>query len=154
YYKEHIQKYQEPEMVSACHILIKKSSDHDAAQAKLTEVQKKLSEGVPCETVAKEYSEGPKASEGGDLGFFARGKMLPQIEEKAFQLNVGEISPVIESDIGYHIIQLKARKKERVKPLSEVYSEIQDIIQQGKIQEARTAWLKELRKKAYIAIYI
>jgi parvulin-like peptidyl-prolyl isomerase len=68
-------------------------------------------------------------------------------------MEVGQTSDIIESDLGYHILVLKARKKDRVKPLSEVWQDIEDELFQKKLQEVHKKWVDELKKKAHIQIY-
>jgi parvulin-like peptidyl-prolyl isomerase len=157
YYNDNIKtKFSEPEMVQVGQILIKKGKEketRDLAYQRIQEVKAKLKQGVPFETVAKEYSEGPYAKEGGDLPFFAKGNLMKEIEQEAFSLDVGQTSDVIESDLGFHILTLKARKKDRVKPLSEAWAEIEEELFQKKLKDVHQKWVDELKKKAHIQIY-
>jgi len=78
---------------------------------------------------------------------------MKEIEQEAFSLDVGQTSDVIESDLGFHILTLKARKKDRVKPLSEAWAEIEEELFQKKLQDVHKKWVDELKKKAHIQIY-
>lgn len=153
YYHQNLSQYSEPEMVQVGQILIKKEKDRDSAYQKIQEAKKKLNEGIPFETVAKEYSQGPYAKEGGNLPFFAKGDLMKEIEKEAFVLEVGQTSDIIESELGFHIVVLKAKKKDRVKPLSEVWSEIEDHVYQEKVDQIHKKWVAELKKKAHIEVY-
>ncbi|QQR55215.1 protein translocase subunit SecF [Candidatus Peregrinibacteria bacterium] len=103
-----------PETVSARHILVswneineEQTRSKEEALARIQEVQNKLAEGQSFEELAKEYSEDPGSKDkGGDLGAFGRGAMVEAFEETAFSTEVGQISEPIESDFGYHLIQV------------------------------------------------
>ena len=78
--------------------------------------------------------------------------MLPQLDEAAFSLSVGEYSEVIETDLGYHIIKLAGKKKAKQQSFKEAYTGIDEKLFQEKFQEAYDAWLEKLKEKAYIII--
>lgn len=93
--------------IKASHILVK---DEKTAQ----EVKKKLDEGAKFEDLAKEYSQDPgSAANGGDLGFFGPGKMVPEFEEAAYALEVNKISDPVKSQHGYHIIKVTEKKEKK-----------------------------------------
>lgn len=152
-YHQNIKDFSEPEMIQLGQILVKKGEDKDTAYKKIKEVEAKLKAGGSFEALAKEYSQDPYAKEGGTLPFFAKGQLRKEIEEKAFAMEVGQTSDIIESDLGHHIIVLKARKENRVKPLSEAWSEIENDLYQKKMGEVHKKWVEELKKKAHIKIY-
>ncbi|MFT4416725.1 peptidylprolyl isomerase [Fredinandcohnia humi] len=100
----------EGEVIKASHILVKvteESTDEEkkAAEAKIKEVQEKLAAGGDFSELAKEYSEDGSAANGGDLGWFTKGQMVPAFEEAAFALKKDEVSEIVKSDFGYHIIK-------------------------------------------------
>ncbi|WP_226644822.1 peptidylprolyl isomerase [Mesobacillus subterraneus] len=93
--------------IKASHILVE---DEKTAQ----EVKKKLDEGAKFEDLAKEYSQDPgSAAQGGDLGFFGPGKMVPEFEEAAYALEVNKISEPVKSQHGYHIIKVTEKKEKK-----------------------------------------
>jgi foldase protein PrsA len=110
--------------VRASHILV-----GDEATAK--EVEKKLSEGASFEDLAKEYSSDGSAANGGDLGFFGPGAMVPEFEEAAYALEVGEVSGPVQSEFGFHIIKLTDKKEPA--PLDEMREEIEMELRRNKI---------------------
>lgn len=121
--------YTVPESVSARHILKKVAPDADEATKKaardaIDAAAKRIAAGEDFATVAKEVSDDSSAASGGDLGKFERGRMVPAFEEAAFALSVGQVSGVVESPFGYHLIQVYAKTEGRVKPLEEVREEI------------------------------
>ncbi len=108
-----------PTRVHISHILVPVQPSPDArekALQKIREVQKKLQEGADFAELAREYSDDPgSASRGGDLGFTRRGEFVRPFEEVAFNLRIGEISDVVETQFGYHIIQLLDRRGEKIR---------------------------------------
>jgi len=101
------------DQIRASHILlmyrgsahsIASRSQQDAATA-IAELRDQLVEGGDFADFAERYSDCPSSEEGGDLGYFGRGAMVPEFEEKAFGLKVGEVSEVVETEFGYHLIQ-------------------------------------------------
>lgn len=129
YYKKHIKNYQQPEQVRARHILIKPDNDKKKAKAEIEAILKEIKAGKSFEELAEKYSACPSKSRGGDLGFFARGKMVKPFEDTAFSLKVGEISNIVETSFGFHIIKLEEKKEARIIPLSEAKKDIINILQ-------------------------
>ena len=159
YYDSNPQYFQQPEQVRASHILIKvepdaKEEDKAAALGKIKDVQKKLKEGAKFDALAKEYSEGPSKDKGGDLGYFRRGQMVKPFEEKAFSLKPGEVSDVVETQFGYHLIEVVDVKPASVVPFSEVKERIQKFLQQQKTQAEMFKYIDELRKSAKIETFL
>lgn len=127
-FEGHKDKYQQPEERRASHILIvaKAEGEKAAAKAKAEEVLKEVRK-TPAKfaDLAKQYSQDPgSAKSGGDLGYFGRGMMVKAFEEAVFKQKEGEISDVLESEFGYHIIKLTGIKTAKVKSLDEVRADI------------------------------
>lgn len=140
YYEDHQQEFGTQEQREAAHILIavsKQASDADkqAAKAKAEKILQQIKQ-TPSKfaALAKQYSQDPgSASKGGDLGTFGRGAMVKPFEDSVFSLKVGEVSPVVQTDFGYHIIKLLAVKPAKTQSLSEVRNL---IVQRLKLQHA------------------
>ncbi len=121
-YNADLERFVEPEQIRARHILLKADSSADpekkqAVQEQAKELQKKISNGADFAALAKKYSQDEAtAGTGGDLGFFTRGAMVGPFEETAFALQPGEVSAVVETPFGYHIIKLEEKKPKRVRP--------------------------------------
>ena len=114
-----------------------------------------LKKGEPFTSVAKEFSEDPKTSEkGGDLGFMMRNQTLPEISSAMVKLKLGEVSSVIESSLGFHIIQLTEKKESHVIPLTEVKPEILNHLLKLETEKQLKNYLSGLRKKSEIKIFI
>jgi peptidyl-prolyl cis-trans isomerase C len=159
YYDEHTDQFKQAEQVKASHILIQvapDASDEKKAEAKkkIEAVQEKLKKGEDFATVAKESSEGPSKSRGGDLGFFQRGQMDKAFEEVAFALEPGTISDVVETRFGYHIIKVDEKKPATTGSFSDEKDKIEQYLKQQKTREKIEAYLEDLRKNAKIDKFI
>jgi peptidyl-prolyl cis-trans isomerase D len=131
YYDENVSsKYTQQHEVHARHILFRVPRDaDDAARAKAlasaTDVKKKIDAGGDFVALVKEFSEDPGTKDkGGDLGFFPRGRMVGEFDEAVFALNAGEVSEIVETPYGFHIIKVEEVREERQKPLDEVREEV------------------------------
>ena len=131
-YEHNLERYHEPDQVHARHILFRLDEDD---QAREEEVRRKAEEvlaearaGADFAELARKHSEDPGADNGGDLGFFARGMMVPEFEEAAFALKPGEIGDLVRSPFGYHIIKVEAIKKARTREFAEMREEIENTL--------------------------
>ncbi|MDQ0247187.1 foldase protein PrsA [Bacillus fengqiuensis] len=126
--------------VKASHILVQ---DEKTAQ----EVKAKLDKGEDFAKLAKEYSQDPGSAEnGGDLGFFGPGKMVPEFEEAAYKLKKGEVSAPVKSSFGYHII--KVTDKKELKPFEEMKAELEKEIKRSKLDPEKLQKAVEEEMKA------
>jgi peptidyl-prolyl cis-trans isomerase SurA len=121
-----------------------------AAQARAEQALRRVKAGETFALVAREMSEGPTAKQGGDLGYFRRGLMLPAIEQAAFSLKTGEISPVIHTSSGYHIVMVEDRRPIPPKPLEDVKEELRNRLANESVYKERENYLATLRKTAQI----
>jgi peptidyl-prolyl cis-trans isomerase D len=129
YYEYNIDKFREPKQVKARHILFKlrenaSEEKEKEIREKAERVLKEARENKDFAALAKKYSDGPTREKGGDLGYFARGRMVKPFEEAAFQMKKGDISDLVRTPFGYHIINVEDIKEARTKPLDEVRDEI------------------------------
>ena len=141
YYKDFSEEFWEPKKVHARHILIKtepstQEREKEDAKKNAEEIRAMIKEGKPFEELAKKHSQDQAtAEEGGDLGFFARGQMVKPFEEVAFALNPGEVSDVVETRFGFHIIKVDAVKEEGARPIETVEEEIRSKITEERGRE-------------------
>lgn len=137
-YRAETKRFAINEEVKASHILILSTTEN--AEAKAAEVLAELKAGKDFEELAKAHSQDPgSGAKGGDLGFFGRGRMVKEFEETAFQLKAGELSGVVKSQFGYHIIKVTERKEPGKQPFEEVrdtlYKEVaQKILSEGRVK--------------------
>ena len=139
YYDERLTEYQIPEKRSARHILFKASPEdpqdiHDTQMKRAEEILAQAKSGADFSTLAKEHSEGPSAPNGGSLGSFGRGQMVQPFEEAVFSMEVGEVSDIVKTDFGYHIILLEEIQQAKIRSLDEVKEQ---IIGRLKLEQAK-----------------
>src|SRR5687768_12555329 len=136
FYKQNLQQYQTPAQVRASHILLKlEGKDEKQVQALAEEIAKKAKAGADFAALAKQYSEDESnASNGGDLDYFGRGRMVAEFEQAAFAMKAGEISNPVKTAFGYHIIKVVDNKPDTTRPVAEVRAEIEDQLKWQKAQ--------------------
>ncbi len=133
FYEYNNESYRQPRQVKARHILFKLGEDalkdvEDKVKKKAEEVLAKARQGVDFANLAKEHSEGPTKSKGGDLGYFKKGQMAPPFDEAAFKLKKGEISDLVRTQFGYHIIKVEDIKEAETKSLEQVRDQIAEAL--------------------------
>jgi peptidyl-prolyl cis-trans isomerase C len=158
FYTKNPDKFHEPEAVHVAHILIRTPENADEAAKKKakTEAQSvlaQLKKGGDFAALAKQHSQDPgSAPNGGDLNFVTKGQTVPQFEQAAFALKPGELSGVVESPFGYHIIKSIAHRDARTVPLQEVKPQLEQFLKQQRIQERTAAYVEKLKAKAKVEI--
>jgi len=157
FYDGNAEKFKQPETVQASHILIgidpKASADEkNKAKEKTAALHKRAKAGEDFAALAKDNSTCPSAAQGGNLGYFAKGQMVPAFETAAFALKPGEISEVVETQFGYHIIKVTDKKPAGTVPFADAKKEIIDFLKIQKIQEDISKYVEKLRKEAKIEI--
>jgi peptidyl-prolyl cis-trans isomerase D len=135
-YEDNKQQYSTPEQVRASHILLKTEGKDDATVKKQAEdLLAKVKAGEDFAKLATEYSEDDASKvKGGDLDFFPKGQMVPEFDKVAFSLKPGEISDLVKSQYGYHIIKVTDKKEATTKTLDEVRAQIEDQIKWDRAQ--------------------
>ena len=160
FYNKNQDKFQQGARVRASHILIGIPQNADAAtkqqaRAKADALLKDLKSGKDFAATAKANSQDPgSAPNGGDLGYFEQGQMVPPFEQAAFALKPGEMSEVVESQFGYHIIKVADRQDTRVVPLEEAKAQIEEFLTQQNRHAQTELFVNALRAKAKIEILI
>ena len=144
FYQQNMPQYQTPAQVRASHILFKlEGKDEKAVQALAEEVLKKAqAPGADFAALAKQYSEDDSNNtNGGDLDYFGRGRMVAEFEQAAFSMKAGEISNLVKTAFGFHIIKVVDSKPDTTRPLAEVRTEIEDQLkwQQAQAEAERIA---------------
>jgi peptidyl-prolyl cis-trans isomerase SurA len=158
YYAANIAKYTEDESYRARHIFFKTGEkatpvELKRSQATALAVLADAKSGKDFAELAKTFSEDPAArKDGGDLGSFKKGDMQPDLEKTILSLKPGEISELVSTPIGFHIIKLEARVAGTTKPFESVKAEIEEALYRKKSEERFSQWVKELRAKASVEI--
>jgi peptidyl-prolyl cis-trans isomerase D len=159
YYDQHRDQYKTPEQVKVSHILIKTplpGADNKVDEKGVAEAQhraedllKQVKSGANFEDLAKKYSEDPgSAKQGGSLGWIGRGQTVPEFEKSAFSLPKGQISELVKSSYGFHIIRVDDKQEAHAKSLDEVKSEIEPIVKHQLADQAAQKKAGELLKQA------
>jgi peptidyl-prolyl cis-trans isomerase SurA len=157
YYHDNQKDFWNPGKARVRHILIltEKGLSADKKKERYLRAKEILSEvkrGKDFAAAAREYSEDISASEGGDVGFVEKGKMVPEFEKAVYSLKEGAISDIVETEYGYHIIKVEEVLKGGTLPLKDVKNKIQYILSNEKQKTAYDEWMGELRKSAFIEI--
>jgi peptidyl-prolyl cis-trans isomerase SurA len=161
YYESHQSELNQPEQIKLSEILIsteKKSKDLteeqqlQAAKAKADDLLDQIQKGAKFEDVAKKNSDGPSASQGGDLGYFKRGALAKELEDVTFAMKPGEVSKVIQTRQGYVILKVIEHHQAGVPAMSEIDAHLQDAVYMQKLQPALREYLIKLRDEAFIDI--
>lgn len=156
FYQENQDKYfTRPENARASHILVKvdekmKPEEKQKAKEKAEALLKRVQGGEDFAAVAKAESGCPSATVGGDLGTFGRGQMVPPFEKAVFDLKPGEISSVVESQFGFHIIKLAEKHEAGKVSYEETKGKILEYLKGEKVRQQVTAFVEELKSKAKI----
>ena len=158
YYNQHKNEFQQQEEIKASHMLIKTEAGPDgkvsaaadaAARKKAEDILKKLRAGANFEELAKKESD-DKASaiNGGSLGFFQRGSMVPEFEKAAFSLNKGQISDLVKTQYGYHIIRVDDKHQAGTPSIEQVKEKIEPFLKQQKAQREAEALANSVQSEA------
>lgn len=154
YYEGHLANFEVPEKRKVSHILIKllpsaSKKDEENAKKKIEEIQKELEKGADFTTLAKKYSQDtPSAEKGGDLGFFTYTQMIPSFSRAAFSLEKeGEVSGIVKSPFGYHLIKLTGIKQAYTEPLEKVKSRINKLLIEQKSDDLAKKEAETMRER-------
>lgn len=139
YFEENKAEFAQAEEVQASHILVE-----DEATAK--EVLEKVNAGEDFAELAKEYSTDGTAENGGDLGFFGTGQMVEPFEKAAFALEIGEVSDIVETEYGFHIIKVTDKQEAKEAVFADHKEEIKEILIEEEMNANYATWLEELKE--------
>jgi parvulin-like peptidyl-prolyl isomerase len=153
YYDENVEdEFMKPGKIRARHILIavpeNATQEQDAAaRTKIEDILKQLNEGADFATLAKQHSDCASKQRGGDLGYFGEGDMVPEFEKAAYKLEKGDISPIVRTKFGYHIIKLEDRLEDEPRELEEVEDKIRGFLVDKDIEKKAYKKAKEILKQ-------
>jgi len=155
FYDANKESIKQPEKVRASHILVAVATDADdatkkAAMEKIKGIQKKLKDGGDFAQLAKESSDCPSKANGGDLDFFVRQQMVKPFADVAFTSPVGQVSDIVTTEFGYHLIKVTDKQPEKMLTFDEVKEKISTYLSQQKIDNQFETYLKGLRDQADI----
>jgi len=157
YYDKHRSEYEGKEAVRIRQIFLpapagqgKKTRETVRGQAR--QLHERILKGESFEMLASQYSKEPAAAQGGDIGFVERGAIMPNVEKVAFEMPVGQVSDVIETESGFHIVMVVDKRGEGLKSMSEVRNEIRAKIENEKATKKYDEWIDGVRKKSFIDV--
>lgn len=145
FYDQNIEKFKTGDQIRASHILVK-------TEQEAKDIQAQIKAGAKFEDLAKKYSVDSSSAKGGDLGWFGKGSMVPAFEKAALALKEGQVSDIVKSDFGYHIIKLTGKRTAGTRPFDEVKAQIKAAIMPSKQQEIFLKIKDELKKSAKITV--
>jgi peptidyl-prolyl cis-trans isomerase C len=159
FYDKNPDKFKEDEQVRASHILIRVDEKADAAtkqkaRAEIDAVLKQVKAGGDFAKLAQEHSQDGSASQGGDLNYFNKGQMVAPFDKVAFELKPGQLSDVVTTQFGYHIIKVTDKKPGRTVPFDEAQGKIKEFLGSQKKQQHADEFINGLKKKSKIEILI
>jgi len=159
FYDTYPDLFKQPEQIKASHILIKVEPDADEikkseAKQKIKKIQRELNKGGDFAVLAKEFSEGPSKTNGGDLDYFTRGQMVKSFEDAAFALKPEEISNIVETQFGYHLIKVKDKQPEKTIPYEDVKDDLAQHLKQEKTKQEVNEYIQKLREKSKIEKFL
>jgi peptidyl-prolyl cis-trans isomerase C len=159
YFQSNSAEFHQPERVRAQHILVKLEPGADEqkraqARKKLEGVKKRVLAGEDFGKLAKEYSEGPSNVREGDLGYFTRGRMVKPFEDAAFKLAPNEISGIVETQFGFHLIKVMDHQAAKDPSFEEIEPRVTAILRNKKIHQKYEAYIYKLRQDAKIETFL
>ena len=159
YYDRNRDSFREPEKIKASHILIK--TDPRWEEAKKAEARKKIEKvrdqarnGQDFAALAKTHSEDPSAAQDGDLGYVRPGQVVKPFEEALFSLKPGEMSDIVETRLGYHLIKAGDRQPERTIPFESLKDQLKLLLKQEKGKEEANKYIGKIRDTAKVEIFL
>jgi len=160
FYTKNPDQFKQPERVRASHILIMVPKDSDAAvktsaRTKAADILKDVKAGKDFAALAKQHSQDPgSAPKGGDLGFFQQGQMVGPFNDVAFKLTPGQVSDLVETEFGFHIIKVAEKQPARTVPLDEVRPQLEQYLEKTNREQQTDAFVNGLKTKGKIEILI
>ena len=159
FYDKNPDKFKQDESVRASHILVRVDEKADAAakkkaRAEIDDVLKQVRAGGDFAKLAQEHSQDGSAAQGGDLNYFPKGQMVAPFDKVAFELKPGQVSDVVTTQFGYHIIKVVDHKPGRTVPFEESSAQIKQFLAEQKKQQHSDAFIEGLKKKSKIEVLI
>jgi peptidyl-prolyl cis-trans isomerase SurA len=156
YYEAHPQEFTRPEQVVLSEIFLstegKSPEEMESVQKKAEDLRNRVLKGDDFNEIAKRYSEGSTAKDGGDLGTFQRGQLSPQLEDVVFKMDRGKVTDVIQTKTGFEVLKVESHFEAGLQPLDKVENEVMNRLYMGKMQPQMRTYLGELREESYVMV--
>lgn len=157
YYQDHRAEYERPEEVRVRQIFLGAPADADQralVRARMEQLIEELALGADFAELAKAHSEAPGAVEGGVIGWVKRGDLQESLEEVVFSLPVGEVSGIVETENGLHLLRVDARRAPGLRTLDEVRTEIEPALRAQEARKLYDKWMADLRKRSRVRVFL
>lgn len=157
YYEDHKDKFTHSERVRFSRIFLAAGPDPQErakVKARIEELRDQLSNGADFASLAKTYSEGPDAAAGGVVGWTSRGDLVGPLDEAAFALEPGQLSPIVETEFGFQFLKAEQKEAAGTATLDEVRTQIEPELRAQQAGEKYAAWMAELRKHSRVRTFI
>ena len=156
YYDSHPQEFTRPEQVVLTEIFLstegKSPEEIESVQKKTEDLRNRVMKGDDFNEIAKRYSEGSTAKDGGDLGTFQRGQLSPQLEDVVFKMDKGKITDVIQTKTGFEVLKVESHFQAGLQPMDKVENEVMNKLYMSKMQPTMRTYLAELREESYVMV--
>jgi peptidyl-prolyl cis-trans isomerase SurA len=156
YYDAHPQEFTRPEQVVLSEIFLstegKSPEEIESVQKKAEDLRNRVMKGDDFNEIAKRYSEGSTAKDGGDLGTFKQTELAPQLEEVVFKMEKGQITDVIQTKTGFEVLKVENHYQAGLQPQSKVENEIMNRLYMRKMQPQMRDYLGQLREESYVMV--
>jgi peptidyl-prolyl cis-trans isomerase SurA len=153
YYEEHAEDYTTPARITFSQIWLKKNGQDEEKVQTLKDLRGQIEKGADFKAMAVQHSEGPHAADGGLWKNVVKGQFTPELDRAIWELTPGQVSPVIETPVSFHLVKVEVIEKSRVVPIEEVWDEIQKKIYFERAEQLRKEWIEELRRDAYVQVF-
>jgi peptidyl-prolyl cis-trans isomerase SurA len=156
YYDAHPQEFTRPEQVVLSEIFLstegKSPEEIESVQKKAEDLRNRVMKGDDFNEIAKRYSEGSTAKDGGDLGTFKQSELAPQLEEVVFKMDKGQITDVIQTKTGFEVLKVENHYKAGLQPVDKVENEIMNRLYMQRMQPQMRDYLGQLREESYVMV--
>ena len=156
YYDAHPQEFTRPEQVVLSEIFLstegKSPEEIESVQKKAEDLRNRVVKGDDFNEIAKRYSEGSTAKDGGDLGTFKQSELAPQLEEVVFKMDKGQITDVIQTKTGFEVLKVENHYQAGLQPMDKVENEIMNRLYMVKMQPQMRDYLAQLREESYVMV--
>lgn len=154
YYQDHVQEFTTPEQVELAEIVLyTKDKNADEVRTRINQVHQELQAGQAFADLAKAFSDGPSAKDGGNIGSFPLSNLTPAIREVVQTLQTGQYSRVLEMEFGFEILQLVKRTPAVQRPLEEIRRDVEEKLFRTRLEPVMKEFMAELRKQSYVYVF-
>ncbi|MBF0273993.1 MAG: peptidylprolyl isomerase, partial [Nitrospinae bacterium] len=157
YYEKHKEEFKSPKEIEVEHILLLLSpeaseNEVESVRKRMVDIQNKIKSGKSFEKLAATYSDDPSKGESGSIGYIKRGATVPQFEEVAFKLKVGEVSDIVRTNFGLHLIKVVNEKPRKQLSFEDAKADVNELLFKEKFNALYDEWVKNIRKDSFIEI--